>query len=187
MLTVPQSMLTPSSILQLDHAVPASDAIAQPPWALSQASDLGTIPSHIHPVASDAAHCQHAYDLAAVLGASEARLADRLFFIENSLAQRMSSAESRIADLAKHAFNLSSPAPTTRAPTVARGNAGPPSPCSAMTQCEGSFPSPPTFDGTTSWSVFLRQFESAAALCAWPEQHKARILVTQLRSPAAEF
>ncbi|KAH6919887.1 hypothetical protein HPB50_029125 [Hyalomma asiaticum] len=32
-----------------------------------------------------------------------------------------------------------------------------------------------------------RQFESAAALCAWPEEHNARILLTQLRPPAAEF
>ncbi|KAH6944393.1 hypothetical protein HPB50_002905 [Hyalomma asiaticum] len=99
----------------------------------------------------------------------------------------MSSTESRIGDLTKRAFNLSSPASATHAPAVVRGNAGPPSPHYAMTHCQGFFPSPPTFDGTTSWSVFLRQFESAAALCAWPETHKARILVTQLRSPAAEF
>ncbi|KAH6922913.1 hypothetical protein HPB50_020144 [Hyalomma asiaticum] len=52
---------------------------------------------------------------------------------------------------------------------------------------QGFFLSPPTFDRTMSWFVFLRQLESADALCAWPEHHKARILVIQLRSPAADF
>ncbi|KAH6945663.1 hypothetical protein HPB50_009558 [Hyalomma asiaticum] len=90
----------------------------------------------------------------------------------------MSSVESRIADLTKCSFKFSSPASTSHAPAVAGGNAGPPSSHSAMAQCQGFFQSPPTFDGTTSWSVFLRQFESAAALSALPERHKARILVT---------
>ncbi|KAH6919774.1 hypothetical protein HPB50_029238 [Hyalomma asiaticum] len=63
----------------------------------------------------------------------------------------------------------------------------PPSPHFAITQCQRFLPSPPTFHGTTLSSAFRRQFESAAALCAWPEEHNARILLTQLRSPAAEF
>ncbi|KAH6943840.1 hypothetical protein HPB50_000157 [Hyalomma asiaticum] len=37
------------------------------------------------------------------------------------------------------------------------------------------------------YTLNIMVFESTAALCASPEQHKARILVTQLRSPAAEF
>ncbi|KAH6948293.1 hypothetical protein HPB50_023347 [Hyalomma asiaticum] len=36
-------------------------------------------------------------------------------------------------------------------------------------------------------SVFLSHFESSTALSAWAEQYKAPVLVTQLRSPAAEF
>ncbi|KAH6923474.1 hypothetical protein HPB50_001295 [Hyalomma asiaticum] len=142
--SVPQSMLAPSSILQLDYAVSANDAIAQPPLPPSQASDPGTTPSHIHPAIPDADHCQHTHDLAAVLRTSEARLADHLFSIENILAQRMSSAESRVADIKKL-------------------NVGPPSPCSAMTQCQGFFPSPPTFDRTTIRLESLTQHQTPAA------------------------
>jgi hypothetical protein len=44
---------------------------------------------------------------------------------------------------------------------------------------------PPTFDGTASWAVFRRQFETAAEHNCWTHQEKSTYLITALQDRAA--
>jgi hypothetical protein len=45
---------------------------------------------------------------------------------------------------------------------------------------------PPTFDGTTSWAVFRRQFETVAEHNCWTQQGKYTYLITALQGRAAD-
>jgi hypothetical protein len=45
---------------------------------------------------------------------------------------------------------------------------------------------PPTFDGTTSWAVFWRQFETVAEHNCWTQQGKYTYLITALQGRAAD-
>ncbi len=46
---------------------------------------------------------------------------------------------------------------------------------------------PPTFDGSTSWTVYIRQFEAAANINGWNDQEKATALIVALRGPALDL
>ena len=45
----------------------------------------------------------------------------------------------------------------------------------------------PTFDGSSHWAMYLRQFEAAACVINWTEKDKAVSLVLSLKGPAAEL
>jgi hypothetical protein len=45
---------------------------------------------------------------------------------------------------------------------------------------------PPTFDGTTSWYVFRRQFETIVEHTHWSSQEKSMYLITALKGRAAD-
>jgi hypothetical protein len=45
---------------------------------------------------------------------------------------------------------------------------------------------PPTFNGTTSWAVFRRHFETVAKHDHWTHQDKSAYLITALKGPAAD-
>ena len=45
----------------------------------------------------------------------------------------------------------------------------------------------PTYDGQTTWTMYHRQFEAAAAANGWTDQEKAAALVIALRGPALEL
>jgi hypothetical protein len=45
---------------------------------------------------------------------------------------------------------------------------------------------PPTFDGTTSWSVFQRQFEIVAEQNRWTNREKSTYLITALKGREAD-
>jgi hypothetical protein len=49
-----------------------------------------------------------------------------------------------------------------------------------------SMAQPPIFEGTTSWSVFRRQFETVAEHNHWLQQEKSTYLITALRGQAAD-
>lgn len=46
---------------------------------------------------------------------------------------------------------------------------------------------PPTYDGSTSWGMYKRQFEAAALSNGWSDVEKATALVIALRGPALEL
>nr|WP_253308776.1 hypothetical protein [Rickettsia endosymbiont of Ceutorhynchus assimilis] len=46
---------------------------------------------------------------------------------------------------------------------------------------------PPTFDGSTSWTMYIRQFEAAANTNGWNDQEKATALIVALREPALDL
>jgi hypothetical protein len=45
---------------------------------------------------------------------------------------------------------------------------------------------PPKFDGTTSWALFRRQFETVAEHNCWAPQEKSTYLITALQGRAAD-
>ena len=45
----------------------------------------------------------------------------------------------------------------------------------------------PTFDGSSHWATYLRQFEAAACAKNWTEKDKAVSLVLTLKGPVAEL
>ncbi|XP_018576721.1 golgin subfamily A member 6-like protein 22 [Anoplophora glabripennis] len=51
----------------------------------------------------------------------------------------------------------------------------------------GSPIKPPTYDGTTSWTMYRRQFDAAADANGWDNQEKATALVISLRGAALEL
>lgn len=169
------------------HLGSRTNATTDPPSPPSQAPGTGLTLSAIQPTGSDSTQCQPAPDLLALLYAFEARLEQRVFFVENSLSQRLSSAESRITDLASCVSNIMSRALTIQATPVSHDDAPLPSLNSTTHQCHSSFLSPPTFGSTTLWSVFCRQFDCVAVLHSWPPCHKAQVLVAQICSAATEF
>src|SRR3978361_1245681 len=46
---------------------------------------------------------------------------------------------------------------------------------------------PPTYDGSTSWGMYKRQFEAAELSNRWSDEEKAIALVIALRGPALEL
>ncbi|KAH7977000.1 hypothetical protein HPB52_022810 [Rhipicephalus sanguineus] len=104
----------------------------------------------------------------------ETRFATRLLSLETTLAQRTSTADDVVADLAQRQQHVST--------SVEQNNIG-----RAQSRFFGAHLLPPTFDGTTSWAAFLVQFESVATLNGWTVQDKAQVLVLQLRHDAAEY
>ncbi|KAH7947620.1 hypothetical protein HPB52_014611 [Rhipicephalus sanguineus] len=123
-------------------------------------------------------------DRRALMQDFETRFATRLLSLETALAQRTSTADDVVADLAARVSVIE--AQSSRQQRVStsaeQNNIG-----RAQSRFFGAHLLPPTFDGTTSWAAFLVQFESVATLNGCTVQDKAQVLVLQLRHAAAEY
>ncbi|KAH8025730.1 hypothetical protein HPB51_010971 [Rhipicephalus microplus] len=111
------------------------------------------------------------------------RFATRLLSLEATLAQRGPTADV-VADLAARLSVIEEKSGLQqRVSTAVERNIF----LSAQPRFFGAQLPPPTFDGTTSWAVFLAQFESVTALNGWTVQNKPQALVVQLRGAAVEY
>ncbi|KAH7976694.1 hypothetical protein HPB52_018308 [Rhipicephalus sanguineus] len=136
------------------------------------------------------AHCLQALasqgeaDRRALMHDFETRFATRLLSLETALAQRTSTADDVVADLAARVSVIEAQSSRQQrvSTSVEQNNTG-----RAQSRFFGAHLLPPTFDGTTSWAAFLVQFESVATLNGWTVQDKAQVLVLQLRHAAAEY
>ncbi|KAH7957092.1 hypothetical protein HPB52_015160 [Rhipicephalus sanguineus] len=117
-------------------------------------------------------------------GFTRLALATRLLSLETALAQRTSTADDVVADLAARVSVIEAQSSRQQrvSTSVEQNNIG-----RAQSRFSGAHLLPPTFDGTTSWAAFLAQFESVATLNGWTVQDKAQVLVVQLRDAAAEY
>ncbi|KAL1426912.1 hypothetical protein MTO96_017904 [Rhipicephalus appendiculatus] len=123
-------------------------------------------------------------DRRALMQDFETRFASRLLSLETMLAQRTSTADDVVADLAERVSVIEAQSSRQqRVSTSVEQNV----PMLAQSRVFRAQLPPPTFDGTTSWAAFLVQFESVAALNGWTVQDKAQVLVVQLRAAAAEY
>ncbi|KAL1441908.1 hypothetical protein MTO96_008176 [Rhipicephalus appendiculatus] len=123
-------------------------------------------------------------DRRALMQDFETRFASRLLSLETMLAQRTSTADDVVADLAARVSVIEAQSSRQqRVSTSVEQNV----PMLAQSRFFRAQLPPPTFDGTTSWAAFLVQFESVAALNGWTVQDKAQVLVVQLRAAAAEY
>ncbi|KAL1474127.1 hypothetical protein MTO96_038217 [Rhipicephalus appendiculatus] len=123
-------------------------------------------------------------DRRALMQDFETRFASRLLSLETMLAQRTSTADDVVADLAARVSVIEAQSSRQqRVPTLVEQNV----PMLAQSRFFRAQLPPPTFDGTTSWAAFLVQFESVATLNGWTVQDKAQVLVVQLRAAAAEY
>ncbi|KAL1487130.1 hypothetical protein MTO96_031105 [Rhipicephalus appendiculatus] len=123
-------------------------------------------------------------DRRALIQDLETRFAARLLSLETTLAQRTSTADDVVADLAAQVSVIEAQSGRQqRVSTSVEQNV----PVSDQSRFFRAQLPPPTFDGTTSWAAFLVQFESVAALNGWTVQDKAQVLVVQLRAAAAEY
>ncbi|KAH7982755.1 hypothetical protein HPB52_006936 [Rhipicephalus sanguineus] len=123
-------------------------------------------------------------DRRALMQDFETRFATRLLSLETALAQRTSTADDVVADLAARVSVIEAQSNRQQrvSTSVEQNNIG-----RAQSRFFGAHLPPPTFDGTTSWAAFLVQFESVATLNGWTVQDKAQLLVLQLRDAAAEY
>ncbi|KAH7968321.1 hypothetical protein HPB52_007711 [Rhipicephalus sanguineus] len=114
----------------------------------------------------------------------ETRFATRLLSLETALAQRTSTADDVVADLAARVSVIEAQSSRQQrvSTSVEQNNIG-----RAQSRFFGGHLLPPTFDGTTLWAAFLVQFESVATLNGWTVQDKAQVLVLQLRDAVAEY
>ena len=55
-----------------------------------------------------------------------------------------------------------------------------------LTEVGSVFAKAPSFNGSTHWATYYRQFEAAARLNNWTEEEKGLSLVLALKGPAAE-
>ncbi|KAL1435127.1 hypothetical protein MTO96_011257 [Rhipicephalus appendiculatus] len=123
-------------------------------------------------------------DRRALMQDFETRFAARLLSLETTLAQRTSTADDVVADLAARVSVIEAQSGRQQRVSTSVEQNVPMSPQSRFFRAQ--LP-PPTFDATTSWATFLVQFESVAALNGWTVQDKAQVLVVQLRAAAAEY
>ncbi|XP_049272511.1 ATP-binding cassette sub-family C member 2 [Rhipicephalus sanguineus] len=123
-------------------------------------------------------------DRRALMQDFETRFATRLLSLETALAQRTSTADDVVADLAARVSVIEAQSNRQQrvSTSVEQNNIG-----RAQSRFFGAHLLPPTFDGTTSWAAFLVQFESIATLNGWTVQDKVQVLVLQLRDAAAEY
>ncbi|KAH7939231.1 hypothetical protein HPB52_009084 [Rhipicephalus sanguineus] len=121
-------------------------------------------------------------DRRALMQDFETRFATRLLSLETALAQRTSTADDVVADLAARVSVIEAQSNRQQrvSTSVEQNNIG-----RAQSRFFGAHLPPPTFDGTTSWAAFLVQFESVATLNGWTVQDKAHAV--QLRDAAAEY
>ncbi|KAL1473340.1 hypothetical protein MTO96_022363 [Rhipicephalus appendiculatus] len=118
------------------------------------------------------------------------QLPTRLLSVEAMVTQRLSATVNLLADLAARVATLELPstaAPRPTPPDEQMPTERTPSQIADHLSGTGRMSlRPPTYDGTTSWAAFRIQFQSVASFNCWTSEEKLLVLVSQLRSTAAE-
>ncbi|KAL1476025.1 hypothetical protein MTO96_036833 [Rhipicephalus appendiculatus] len=152
--------------------------------APTQPQQSSTVAGLLMPDCLQALVSQGEADRRALMQKFDTRFASRLLSLETMLAQRTSTADDVVADLAARVSVIEAQSSRQqRVSTSVEQNVR----MLAQSRFFRAQLPPPTFDGATSWTAFLVQFESVAALNGWIVQDKAQVLVVQLRAAAAEY